>query len=75
MRDWRKSARYQIGTWIADLGQRLIRSAERRQIVERIMIRLRQEPKGPDYDRRAKDIAADETTKFYAEKNDFLKFN
>jgi hypothetical protein len=71
MSDWRKAVRYRIGTWLIDLGQQLIREAERLELVNRIAIRLRREPKGPGYDRRAKDIAADEATKFYVEKQDF----
>lgn len=68
MRDWQKSVRYQIGSWLVGVGQRLLRDAERREIVSRVAVRLRREPKGPGYDRRAKDIAADEMTKFYVAK-------
>ncbi len=64
MRNWRKA----VGNWLIAAGQKLLRAAERQLILDRIAARLRVEPKGPGYDRRAKDIAADEATKFYAEK-------
>jgi hypothetical protein len=64
---WQKSVRYRIGSWLISAGQELLRDAERREIVRRVAVRLGREPKGVLYG-HSKDVAVDEITKFYTEK-------
>lgn len=73
MPDWHKAWRYRFGSWLIGCGQQLIRDAEKHEITRRVTLRLRAEPKGSNYERRAKDIAADEMTKFYIEKQQHLE--
>ena len=73
MSDWRKSVRYRLASWLIGQGQQFLRDAEKREITERVKARLRKEPQGPNYMRRAQDIAAEEMTKFYTEKQQHLE--
>ena len=67
MRSWQQSMRYRLGHWLVTVGERLIQEASHRELVRRVVERLRDVPKDDHYERRAKDIAAEEMTKFYIE--------